>query len=123
MERLLELVRKYGVLDAGTECDVYVVHHSRSGNGATRHAFKVAEDLRAAGLDVVMHCGGGSIKSQMKKADASGAEFAVIIGDEECAAGEVSLKSLRRESAQERFAAATAASRIVEKLTQSATEE
>ena len=59
----------------------------------------------------------------MKKADASGAEFAVIIGDEECAAGEVSLKSLRRESAQERFAAATAASRIVEKLTQSATEE
>ena len=123
VERLLDLVRKYGVLDASTSCDVYVVHHSRSGIGATRHAFRVAEDMRAAGLDVVMHCGGGSIKSQMKKADTSGAEFAVIIGDEESAAGEVSLKSLRRESAQERFAAATAVSRIVENLTQITTEE
>ena len=40
------------------------------------------------------HCGGGAFKSQMKKADASGAAFAVIIGDDEAATGEAQLKSL-----------------------------
>ena len=50
-------------------------------------------------IDVLFHCGGGSFKSQMKKADASGAHFAVIIGDDEAAAGEVTLKYLRETSA------------------------
>jgi histidyl-tRNA synthetase len=44
---------------------------------------------------VLLHCGGGSFKSQMKKADASGARYALIIGDDEAGAGEVSLKPLR----------------------------
>ena len=44
---------------------------------------------------MLFNCGGGSFKSQMKKADASGAQFAVIIGDDEAAAGEVTLKPLR----------------------------
>ena len=47
------------------------------------------------GIDVLFHCGGGGFKSQMKKADASGAAFAVIIGDDEAIAGEVTLKPLR----------------------------
>jgi histidyl-tRNA synthetase len=51
--------------------------------------------LRDRGIDVLFHCGGGSFKSQMKKADASGARFAVIIGDDEASAREVSLKPLR----------------------------
>jgi histidyl-tRNA synthetase len=51
--------------------------------------------LRGTGFAVTLHCGGGSFKSQMKRADASGAPFAVVIGDDEAAAGEVSLKPLR----------------------------
>ena len=44
---------------------------------------------------MILHCGGGSFKSQMKKADSSGARFAVIIGDDEAVAGEVSVKPMR----------------------------
>ena len=51
--------------------------------------------LRDAGNAIVVNAGGGSIKSQMKKADASGAAFALIIGDDEAAAGTVSMKPLR----------------------------
>jgi histidyl-tRNA synthetase len=50
-------------------------------------------------INVLQHCGGGSFKSQMKKADGSGATFAVIIGDDEAATGEVQLKPLREEGA------------------------
>jgi histidyl-tRNA synthetase len=50
----------------------------------------------------VLHCGGGSFKSQMKKADGSGARFALIIGDDEAQAGQVSLKPLREAGEQVR---------------------
>ena len=55
----------------------------------------MAETLRDAGHAVVVNAGGGSFKSQMKKADASGARFALIIGDDEAAAGTVAVKPLR----------------------------
>ena len=58
-------------------------------------ASRVGELLRDAGNAIVVNAGGGSIKSQMKKADASGAAFALIIGDDEVAAGNVSVKPLR----------------------------
>ena len=67
-----------------------------------------AEKLRDAGLAVVLHCGGGSFKSQMRRADASGARFAVVIGDDEAAAGEVSLKPLRELEEQVRVPIAVA---------------
>jgi histidyl-tRNA synthetase len=51
--------------------------------------------LRAAGVAVVMHAGGGSMKSQFKRADASGAPFALIFGADELAAGQVGIKPLR----------------------------
>jgi histidyl-tRNA synthetase len=76
---------------------VYLVNQ---GEGAARAAFGVAEALRGAGFSVTQHCGGGSFKSQMKKADASGAPVAVIVGDEEVQAGEASVKALREERAQ-----------------------
>ena len=66
--------------------DVYVVHQ---GEAASRLAFRVAEGLRDNGINTLLHCGGGSFKSQMKKADASGAIFAVVIGDEEAVVGHV----------------------------------
>ena len=55
----------------------------------------MAEGLRDQGINVLFHCGDGGFKSQMKKADASGAAFAVIIGDDEANAGQVMLKPLR----------------------------
>jgi histidyl-tRNA synthetase len=64
-------------------------------DAASRLAARVAEGLRDRGLDVLFHCGGGSFKTQMKKADASGAAVAVIIGDDEANAGEVTLKPMR----------------------------
>jgi len=94
MERLLALVA-----DSGERAspDVYLVNQ---GERAERFAFRVAEALREAGLSVVQHCGSGSFKSQMKKADASGAPVAVIVGDEEAQASEASVKPLREERAQ-----------------------
>ena len=89
--------------------DVYVMHQ---GERAPRAAFGVAEELRSAGFDVVLHCGGGSFKSQMKRADASGALLAAIIGDEEVDAGEVSLKPLREALAQQRVPRAELAERV-----------
>ena len=92
IERLLALWKDQGNEHQKQAPDVYVVHQ---GDVAARHAFKVAELLRDAGFDVQLHCGGGSFKSQMKKADGSGATLAAVIGDDEAAAGEVSLKPLR----------------------------
>ena len=96
VERLIALIRDSGGEPAAPAPDVYVVHQ---GDAATRLAFRAAEGLRDQGINVVLHCGGGSFKSQMKKADASGALFAVVIGDDEAAVGEAQLKPLREEGA------------------------
>ncbi len=68
---------------------------STSANRREARAGASREMLRDAGLAIVVNAGGGSFKSQMKKADASGARFALIIGDDEAAAGRVGLKPLR----------------------------
>ena len=79
--------------------DAYVIH---AGAGAARIANAAAEALRDAGRTVVVHAGGGSFKSQMKKADASGARHALIVGEDEAAAAEVSIKPLRHSGEQVR---------------------
>jgi len=87
------------------------------GEPAARAAMRLAEDLRDAGLDVVLHCGGGSFKSQMKRADGSGAEYAVILGEDELAEGAASVKALRAEGvAQRRVAMAELPAFLVEEL-------
>jgi len=96
VERLLALIAGAGQPTAQAT-DVYLVH---SGAEATRLAWRVAEELRAARLSVVLHCGGGSFKSQMKRADTSGAQFAVIIGDNEATDELVAVKPLREQAAQ-----------------------
>jgi histidyl-tRNA synthetase len=106
MERLLALMEMSGRPVPAVTPDVYVV---RQGALADRHAETVAEALRDAGLAVVLHCGGGSFKSQMKKADASRARYAAIIGDDEAQAGELSLKPLRALGQQVRVTADVAA--------------
>jgi histidyl-tRNA synthetase len=94
IERLIALIKDAGGEPVAPVPDVYLVHQ---GETAARLAFRVAEGLRDQGIDVLLHCGGGSFKSQMKKADGSGAAFAVIIGDDEATSGEAQLKSLRAE--------------------------
>jgi len=97
MERVL-LVMQAHEITAKAEPDVFVVH---SGEAASREAWKLAEWLRDQGRTVVMG-NGGSFKSQMKKADASGARYAAILGDDEVSAGQVSLKPLRKDEPQAR---------------------
>ncbi len=96
VERLLALMGESRA-QAPDPPDVYLVH---SGKEAARLAWRAAEQMRDAGLAVVFHCGGGSFKSQMKKADASRARFAVIVGDDEAAAQRVTVKPLREQADQ-----------------------
>jgi histidyl-tRNA synthetase len=97
IERLLALVEAGGTPLHVALPDAYIVH---AGENAAAWAWQVAATLRAAGLAVVTHCGGGSFKSQMKKADASRARVALIVGDDEAAARSVTLKPLREASEQ-----------------------
>lgn len=94
IERVLMLAAP---IQAPWRPDAYIVH---AGEAASRAARRLAEQLRDEGFAVILHAGGGSFKSQMKKADASGARFALILGDEEAATGRVSLKPLRDASGQ-----------------------
>jgi histidyl-tRNA synthetase len=105
IERLLALIEAGGRPIAVAVPDVYIVH---AGAAASAWAWQVAGALRAAGLAALMHCGGGSFKSQMKKADASRARFAVILGDDEAAVQELTLKPLREAAEQVRVTLAQA---------------
>ena len=96
-ERVIELLKDSSDANTISGVDIYVVHQ---GGETASAAFLVAERLRDAGLDVAYHAGEASLKSQMKKADASGAEFAVIVGQSELAADSVTVKSLRLGSGE-----------------------
>ena len=92
IERVIELLRESTSVDVTAGTDAYVLHQG----GATQQpAFLLAERLRDAGMDVILHAGDASLKSQMKKADASGAEYAVIVGEAEAVAGAAAVKALR----------------------------
>jgi histidyl-tRNA synthetase len=92
MERLVELVRDSA--PASRRPHAYLVP---IGAAAEARALALAESLRDAltGLRLISHCGGGSLKAAMKKADRSGAELALILGEEELAAERVLVKPLR----------------------------
>jgi histidyl-tRNA synthetase len=98
IERILELLGKNAVV-ADPQCDVYIVHQ---GAAAASCALNVSEGLRDAGLKVIVHGGANDIpisfKAQMKRADASGAAYAVIIGEEEMTQECVTVKPLRSNS-------------------------
>ncbi len=97
IERLLALLESQQIDIKRNVPDIYLVN---KGEGAVRYAFRISEILRAHGISVIQHCGGGSFKSQMKKADSSGAPLAVIVGDEEIATGIVTVKALRENKEQ-----------------------
>lgn len=100
VERLILLLQELDVVpeEIYRTLDVYVV-----AMGNTQHeAFVLAEKVREElpGIRVQLHCGGGSFRSQMKKADKSGASIALIIGEDEVANAEVGVKYLRDDREQ-----------------------
>jgi histidyl-tRNA synthetase len=98
MERILELLKEQGRLPEAPVPDAYAVVPDAD---HLPRVMPVLRALRAAGARVQMHAGGpdgmGSMKSQFKKADASGARWALIFGADELAQGQVALKPLRGE--------------------------
>ena len=97
MERVLELMKVSSSLpEAQAQCDIFVLHQ---GGETLTAAMIIAERLRSAGIDTILFCPpdgqSASFKSQMKKADSSGAAVAVIIGSDELAKNEAQLKDLR----------------------------
>jgi len=107
IERLVELVEAAGTV-AAPPLDAYLV---AVGEQAQREAPVLAERLRdaAPGLRLMTHCGGGSFKSQFKRADKSGARYALVIGDTELARGVIGIKPLREETGQRELTLAEAA--------------
>jgi histidyl-tRNA synthetase len=103
MERVLELMKVSGSLpEAAPGCDIFVLHQ---GGETLTAAMIIAERLRSAGIDTILFCPpdgqSASFKSQMKKADASGAAYAVIIGPDELAKDEAQIKDLRGTGEQQ----------------------
>jgi len=92
IERLLLLIQELRLPVPDAAPDAYAIVPSAA---ALPQVMAVLEQLRAAGVGVVQHAGGGGMKAQFKKADASGARFALIFGDDELARGEVTVKALR----------------------------
>ncbi len=98
IERLLLLMQAQSIETPQVRPDVYLVHQ---GHNIGAYVMQTAELLRAQGLKVVFHGGQASFKSQMKKADASGARFAVIVGENEASAEVLSVKPLLSDGVQQ----------------------
>jgi histidyl-tRNA synthetase len=118
VERVIELMKEQGVdPQPPALCDVYIMH---AGGKTTEPAMVLAEQLRAAGGDVVLHASSDgqitSFKSQMKKADASGALYAVIIGEDELAMQHAQVKDLRQTWEQETVGFEQLFERVMSKL-------
>ena len=99
LERIILLLEDMGVA-LQNEPNIYLLN---LGETAEKYALKLSETLRSHGLKVVLNSGGSSFKSQMKRADKSGAAYAVILGDDEMKEGVAQVKSLRVENQQSKI--------------------
>jgi histidyl-tRNA synthetase len=99
LERLVELSKQRLSRDNQGDVDVYIISTSEA---FLADVLSYAESIRDADSRwrVIYHCGGGSLKSQMRKADRSGAQLALIIGDQEYAETTVTIKPLRNQADQ-----------------------
>lgn len=99
VERLVALLEESDTVPPGAAPDCYFVV---VGGEAQRRGVVWAEQLRSAcpRLRLVLNCGGGGFKAQLKRADKSGAAFALMLGEEEVRDGRIGVKPLRREAAQ-----------------------
>ena len=101
LERIVLLLETLELTsDIAPEVDIYV---TAMGDNCVVEAIKVAQELRQQlpTLKVMSHCGGGNFKKQMKRADKSGAQFALIIGENEVANNQVAIKPLRTKDEQQ----------------------
>jgi histidyl-tRNA synthetase len=101
LERIVLLLETLELTnDIAAEVDVYV---TAMGDNCLVEAIKVASELRQQlpTLKVMSHCGGGNFKKQMKRADKSGAQYALIIGENEIANNQVAIKPLRNNNEQQ----------------------
>jgi histidyl-tRNA synthetase len=116
IERLLLLIQELALPVPSAAPLAYAVVTSMT---SAPQVMLVLEQLRSAGVSVLMHAGGGGMKAQFKRADASGARYALIFGEDEVARGEVSLKDLRNPDSPQRSlplaAAATWAADLVDR--------
>jgi histidyl-tRNA synthetase len=112
-ERIVELMRLQGRAGNETAPHVYL---ALAGAAAEAAGLKLAESLRDAvpGLRIEANCGGGSFKSQLKRADRSGAGYAVILGDDEVAQQVATLKPLREEAGQRQVPLAALAAELTQ---------
>lgn len=103
IERLVALLMDHKKVPEADQPDIFVV---AVGDNVSRPAMIISEMLRDGldGLKVQMNCGGGSFKSQFKKADKSGAEFAIVMGEQEVEQQVVAVKPLRQEGEQQTVA-------------------
>ncbi|KXS38529.1 MAG: histidyl-tRNA synthetase [Halomonadaceae bacterium T82-2] len=117
VERLILLLETLELIPAESQRgpDAYLL---AMGERAEREALLLGEQLRDAlpGLSLQVHCGGGGFKSQIKKADRSGARLALILGEDELEQGQLTIKYLREEREQETLDQATAIDRLGERL-------
>jgi histidyl-tRNA synthetase len=99
VERVVELLTQAGSAPPAAAPDIYIVVN---GERAEREALRLAEQLRDAlpGRGVLLNLGGGNFKTQFRRADRSGAQLALILGDEELDRGVAAVKPLRREDGQ-----------------------
>ncbi|WP_018872868.1 histidine--tRNA ligase [Thioalkalivibrio sp. ALJ16] len=107
LERLVALLEGAAVAPAASGPDAYLIV---GGDELVADALQLAEQLRDAlpGLSLVQHCGGGSFKSQMKRADRLGARYALVLGSDEQAAGTVTVKPLRSQGGEQEAVARAA---------------
>ena len=115
IERFVALYAACGGVVSPLHADVYIV---AVGEGTAERAFAVAEALRDSNpsIRVEMNLGGGSFKAQMKRADKSNAEFALIIGEQELADESIGIKPLRSADEQESVALEELATTLAGKL-------
>jgi histidyl-tRNA synthetase len=114
-ERIIDLMKVQNRDLGGSAPDVYVVV---AGDAAIAAGIPLAERLRTAipGLRIETNCGGGTFKTQLKKADESGARFALVLGDAETERRVVGLKSLRVEEPQVEVAWDAAARELAKRM-------
>lgn len=114
-ERLVAMLVDQQLVPPEPGCDLYL---AMRGDNSVARAQQLAEAIRdqLPRLQLVVHAGGGSFKSQMRKADRSGARLAIILGEAEMAAGTVAVKYLREQRDQVEITQADIVSRLASLL-------
>ncbi|MEW8191702.1 MAG: histidine--tRNA ligase [Candidatus Thiodiazotropha endolucinida] len=113
LERLIAMLETLDLKEQLPVPDVYLV---MMGDRASREGVLLAERLRSAlpTLRLISHCGGGTFKNQLKKADRSQARYALVLGEDEVARREIGLKPMRSEGKQEQIALSQLETRLAE---------